>query len=173
MDVKSLQEVNSVFFSKRQSRRQHPKTALEVMFWISVILIIIAVLSFNYNSFLTRPVFGYSLYLTESEKNLMLVKNAEDFDPGLTAETVYQRDQNLYTGGVCGNNHKTVEVGIVKATSPKLGKVLSFIIANAHIIIIIAAIWITLVLVMDKILKSAGTSAKSNILNLQEKEVRK
>ena len=149
MDVKSLQEVNSEYLGKRRSKTKLKNSAATAAFWICVILIIVTVLSFNYNSFLTRPVFGYSLYLTEVEKNLMLVKNADDFDPNLTAETIYQTGSNLTTIGVCGNNHKTVEVGIVKATFPTLGKMLSFIISNVYILFIAAAIWIAATLIME------------------------
>ena len=148
MDIKSLQQVNSDYLGKRRSKREFRKTAFEAVFWILAILIIVGVLSFNYNSFLTRPVFGFSLYLTEGDRNLMLVKNAEDFDPSLTAETIYQTSSNLVAQGVCGNSHQTVEIGIVKATFPMLGKVLSFIIRNAHILFIAAVIWIAIALTM-------------------------
>ena len=168
MDVKSLQEVNSEFLNKRRSNIELKKTAATAAFWICVILIIVAVLSFNYNSFLTRPVFGYTLYLTEVEKNLMLVKNADDFDPNLTAETIYQNGSNLAATGVCGNSHQTVEIGIVKATFPTLGKMLSFIINNAHILIIAAAAWIAITLLAEK-----RNSANSSILGFLKREVRK
>ena len=149
MDVKSLQEVNSEFLSKRRSKHKLQKSAVSAAFWICVILIIVAVLSFNYNSFLTRPVFGYSLYLTEGENNLMLVKNADDFDPSLTAETIYQNGSSRAIAGVCSNNHQTVEIGIVKASFPSLGKMLAFLIGKAHILVIIAAVWITAALILN------------------------
>ena len=149
MDVKSLQEVNSEYLSKKRSKVKLKKSAVNASFWICAIVIIVAMLSFNYNSFLTRPVFGYSLYLTENEKNLLLVKNADDFDPSLTAEVIYRTNSNLSATGVCGNNHKTVEIGIVKTTFPTLGKLLSFIINNAHILFIAAIIWIAFALIMN------------------------
>ena len=149
MDIRSLQEVNSEFFSKRKSANKLRKSALEATFWILAILIIVAVLSFNYNSFLTKPVFGYSLYLTEGERNLMLIKNADDFDPNLTAETIYQNGTNLVVSGVCSNSHKTVEIGIVKATFPTLGKMLSFILDYAHIIFIAAVLWMAAFLFVE------------------------
>ena len=173
MDVKSLKDVNSEFLSIRKRRKKLPKQAVDTMFWISVVLIIVAVLSFNYNSFLTRPVFGYSLYLTEGDKNLMLVKNADDFDPGLTAETIYKSGSNLAAQGVCGNNHQTVEIGIVKATFPTLGKVLSFLINKAYILLIAAVIWIVIALIMEARTKNAGHEANRSNLGLPEKEVRK
>ena len=147
MDIKSLQEVNSEYVSKRQSKAKLKSSAVNAMFWICVILTIVAVLSFNYNSFLTRPVFGYSLYLTEKDKNLMLVKNADDFDPVLTTETIYQNGSSMTVTGVCSNSHQTVEIGIVKATFPKLGKVLAFIIDKAYILFIGAVAWIALALI--------------------------
>ena len=149
MDIKSLHEVNSEYFSKRRSKTRYPKSAVNAAFWICVVLIIVAVLSFNYNSFLTRPVFGYSLYLSEGENNLMLVKNAEDFDPSLTAESIYQNGPGQAISGVCSNSHKTVEIGIVKATYPNLGKALAFLIGKAHILVIAAVLWIVTVLVLD------------------------
>ena len=149
MDIRSLQEVNSEFLSKRKNKSTLRKTAIEVLFWVLAVLIIIAVLSFNYNSFLTKPVFGYSLYLTEGEKNLMLIKNADDFDPNLTAETIYQNGTNRVVSGVCSNSHKTVEVGIVKATFPTLGKILAFILDYAHIIFIVAMLWIAAYVVVE------------------------
>ena len=171
MDVKSLQEVNSEFFSKRRRGRKFPRSAATAAFWICVILIIVAVLSFNYNSFLTRPVFGYSLYLTEGDNNLMLVKNADDFDPSLTAETIYKNGSKLAAAGVCSNSHQTVEIGIVKATSPALGKMLSFIISNIHILFIVAVIWITIALVWEARIRNAGYRANRSNHSLPEKEV--
>ena len=150
MDARSLQDVNSEFLSKRQKKKkfQLQIRADGIVFWVSVALIIIALLSFNYKSFLTRPVFGYSLYLTEGDKNLMLVKNAGDFDPKLTAETVYKTDAGL-AAGICGNNHETVEIGIVTASYPRLGRLMSFIIDKAYIPLIIAFGWVAMTMLAE------------------------
>ena len=172
MDARSLQDVNREFFSKRQRSRKLPKYANDAVFWISVAIVIVAVLSFNYNSFLTRPVFGYSLYLTEGDKNLMLVKNADDFDPSLTAETIYQNGSNLTAGGICGNNHQTVEIGIVKANFPILGKLFSFIINKAYIPFIAAVAWLAMTLFMGAKKRTAGHGANRFSHDLHEKEVR-
>ena len=173
MDVKSLQEVNSEYLNKRRSKMKLKKTAANAAFWICVILMIVAVLSFNYNSFLTRPVFGYSLYLTEGEKNLMLVKNVDDFDPSLTAETIYKTGSNMAVTGVCSNSHQTVEIGIVKATFPTLGKMLSFLINKAHILFFAAIIWIVMALILEARTRNAGHGTNHSILDLFKKEVRK
>ena len=148
MDVKSLQEINQDFLRRRQNKKGSSKLAAEILFWFSAVLILVAILSFNYNSFLTRPVFGYSLYLTEDEKNLLLVKSVDNIDPNLTASLIYQTDLNLAASGICGNNHQTVEIGIVKATYPKLGTMLSFIIDKIYIAIIAAVLWLATILLM-------------------------
>ena len=145
MDIMSLQEINREYASNWHKKKKHPKMASDIMFWLSVVLILVAILSFNYNSFFTRPMFGYSLYLTE-EENLLLVKGADNIDPLLTAGLIYQSGQSLTSAGFCTNDHQTVEIGLVKATFPKLGRALSFLTHKIYIVVIAAMLWIGLTL---------------------------
>ena len=146
MDIKSLQEINHEYLGKQQRKNKHQKKAHDILFWLSAVLLLVAILSFNYSSFFTRPVFGYSLYLTEGEKNLLLVKGTENTDPQLTTGLIYQNGQRLAGVGICTNNHQTVEIGLVKATFPLLGKTLAFLIDKVYIVVIAAAIWASLTL---------------------------
>ena len=159
MDIKSLQEINSEYLHKQKGNKKFTKTPPEFLFWLSVILILVAIMSFNYNSFFTRPLFGYSLYLTEGQKNLLLVKSTDNVDPHVTAGMIYQNSTGVLSG-FCSNNHQTVEIGLVKATFPKLGAVLSFLINKIYIVVIIAAMWVAVTLYQKAGVKTTRQGVK-------------
>lgn len=126
MGIRSMEEINREFLKKKETKKPHRGRILDIMFWLFVFLLLVALLSFNNNSFATRPIFGYSLYITKDDSNLLLVKNEQS----LTKHLVY--DEKFHD----------VDIGIIKASFPKLGKVSQFLVDKIYVVMILSGIWL-------------------------------
>ena len=119
MGVKSLQELNKDYLRSRDNEKDVRKKAFDILFWILVFLIVVLIFSFNYSNFAAKPIFGYSLYLTKDESNLLLVK-----DGAYTSET------------------SDFQLGSVKSAFPKIGKFIAFIENKLYFVFVLAGIWL-------------------------------
>ena len=121
----SLQEFNKDFVQRETRKRKYRRT-IDFAFWLATFLTIVAILSFNSNSFASRPVFGYSMYITKEDNSLLLVKNDSSFAKRLA-----------YESEVAGR-----DIGIVKAEFPRLGSLVSFLADKVYLIFVLAGAWL-------------------------------
>ena len=126
MGVRSIDEINREYLKKNGGKNAVKGRFFDILFWLFVFLLLVALLSFNHNSFATRPVFGYSLYITKDDGNLFLVKN----ERGLTKQLVYDE------------KYGEVDIGIIKANFPKLGKAVQFLTDKIYVVVVLSGIWL-------------------------------
>ena len=126
MGVRSIDEINREFLEKKGAKKVRQGRIPDILFWLFVFLLLVALLSFNNNSFATRPVFGYSLYITNEESNLLLVKNGH----GLKQRLIYDELP------------RDVDIGIIKASFPKLGKTVHILTDKIYVVLILSGIWL-------------------------------
>lgn len=141
MDAKNLNELNLEFMERRLRKKEAdcekpapaaPRASIaqsfpNALFWVAACMLMLALLQCWHGSHHARPVFGYSLYLEEAGQNLLLVKSGHGH---------YASRKFVDGGGEDG-----MGIGVVKAESARLGKLVSFMESKAHFAVFAAALW--------------------------------